>query len=452
MGKDQPFFLRKNSRRRLKKALGLQSPPSAPPPPPLRSPEPIDSSYNNNNNTSLVVGSSTGPGKGKKKAGATARLWMRFDRLGNSELVECDKSAIIKRVSIPPRDLRILGPVFSHSSNILAREKAMVVNLEFIRAIVTAEEVLILEPLCQEVLPFVDQLRQQLPHKTAVNIQQVSRNADIHASTGGQWLPVPEAAEGLQCELPFEFHVLEIALEVVCTYLDSNVADLERDAYPVLDELARNVSTKNLEHVRSLKSNLTRLLARVQKVRDEIEHLLDDNEDMADLYLTRKWIQNQQSEALVGSAASNSITLATPHLPRLGSNRSASMVTGSVLDDDDDVEDLEMLLEAYFMQLDGTRNKILSVREYIDDTEDYVNIQLDNQRNELIQLQLVLTIASFAIAVDTLIAGMFGMNIPCQLYHIHGIFGYFVGSSSTGCLFLFLLVLGYARWKKLLGS
>lgn len=142
----------------------------------------------------------------------------------------------------------------------------MVVNLEFIRAIVTAEEILILDPLCQEVLPFVDQLRQQLPHKTAVNIQQVSQNADTHASTGGQWLPLPEAAEGLQCELPFEFQVLEIALEVVCTYLDSNVADLERDAYPVLDELAMNVSTKNLEHVRSLKSNLTRLLARVQKV------------------------------------------------------------------------------------------------------------------------------------------------------------------------------------------
>jgi magnesium transporter len=36
------------------------------------------------------------------------------------------------------------------------------------------------------------------------------------------------------------------------------------------------------------------------------------------------------------------------------------MVTGGVLDDDG-VEDLEMLLEAYFMQLDGTRNKMLSV-------------------------------------------------------------------------------------------
>lgn len=120
MGKGLPFFFRKNSRRRLKKAGGLQSPPSAPPPPPLRSPELIDANHNNNNNNnSLVVGASTGPGKGKKKAGGAARLWMRFDRLGNSELVECDKSAIIKRVSIPARDLRILGPVFSHSSNIL---------------------------------------------------------------------------------------------------------------------------------------------------------------------------------------------------------------------------------------------------------------------------------------------------------------------------------------------
>ncbi|CAL5337534.1 unnamed protein product [Camellia sinensis] len=47
-----------------------------------------------------------------------------------------------------------------------SREKAMVVNVEFIKAIVTAEEVLLLDPLCQEVLLFVDQLRQQLPHKS----------------------------------------------------------------------------------------------------------------------------------------------------------------------------------------------------------------------------------------------------------------------------------------------
>ncbi|KAH9685334.1 Magnesium transporter MRS2-4 [Citrus sinensis] len=371
---------------------------------------------------------SAATGKGKKKAGG-ARLWMRFDFTGKSELVECDKSVIIERAGIPARDLRILGPVFSHSSNILG-------NFIFIKAIVTSQEVLLLDPLRQEVLPFVDQLRQQLPQRTVSNSNGAgpteAQDNEMQVSTCGQWLPVPEAVEGFQCELPFEFQVLEIALEVVCTYLDSSVAELEKDAYPVLDELARNVSTKNLEHVRSLKSNLTRLLARVQKVRDEIEHLLDDNEDMAHLYLTRRRIQNQQAEALPGPAASNSIVPKASHLRRLSSNRSGSL--------------------AYFMQLDGTRNKILSVREYIDDTEDYVNIQLDNQRNELIQLQLILTIASFAIAANTLIAGIFGMNIPCQLYETDGIFEIFVGSTTTACVLLFLLVLGYARWKKLLGT
>ncbi|XP_028123550.1 magnesium transporter MRS2-4-like isoform X1 [Camellia sinensis] len=454
MGKGPFSFRRTSSRRRMKKpphtevevvsllpnnAIDAQSPNNA------------AAAVNNSISAMVAAGTSIKP---KKKAGG-AKLWMRFDKFGQSELIECDKSMIIKRASIPARDLRILGPIFSHSSNILAREKAMVVNLEFIKAIVTAEEVLLLDPLRQEVLPFVDQLRQQIPHKSLSKIQgggqmDVQDN-EMCSSTGGQWLPVPEAVEGLQCELPFEFQVLEIALEVVCTYLDSSVADLERDAYPVLDELARNVSTKNLEHVRSLKSNLTRLLARVQKVRDEIEHLLDDNEDMAHLYLTRKCIQNQQSEALLGATASNSIVSAGPHLRRFGSIRSASLVSSNYLGDHD-VEDLEMLLEAYFMQLDGTRNKILSVREYIDDTEDYVNIQLDNQRNELIQLQLVLTIASFAIAVETLIAGMFGMNIPCQLYKINGIFNIFVGVITAACVLLFLLILGYARWKKLIGS
>lgn len=93
-------------------------------------------------------------------------------------------------------------------------------------------------------------------------------------------------------------------------------------------------------------------------MRDEIEHLLDDNEDMAQLYLTRKWLQNQQIEAQLGATTSNNLSI----VRRLNSTRSGSVVTNN---DDSDVEDLEMLLEAYFMQLDGTRNKILSVSVHV---------------------------------------------------------------------------------------
>lgn len=96
------------------------------------------------------------------------------------------------------------------------------------------------------------------------------------------------------------------------------------------------------------------------QVRDELEHLLDDDEDMTQLYLTRKWLQNQQNEGLSGGVGSISFTNGAQHLRRLSSVKSGSMMTSANLNDDD-VEDLEMLLEAYFMQLDGTRNKILSV-------------------------------------------------------------------------------------------
>lgn len=218
------------------------------------------------------------------------------------------------------------------------REKAIIVNLEFVKAIVTSEEVLIPDPIRWEVLPFVDQLRRQLLPRIRIPCDNVFLTNHSLSNSGS-------FQEDQQ--LPFEFRVLEIALEIVCSHLDSKVSDLERDALPALDQLTRTISVNNLEHVRSLKSSLTRLLARVQKVRDEIEHLLDDDEDMAQLYLTRrKWVQDDQQ--LVEALSNNDLIIS----PTSTTNHP---------NDDRDVDDLEMLLEAYFHQLDATRNKILSV-------------------------------------------------------------------------------------------
>jgi magnesium transporter len=52
-----------------------------------------------------------------RKAGT--RTWMRFDATGNSEIFDCDRNGLLKRVAVPARDLRILGPIFSQSSHIL---------------------------------------------------------------------------------------------------------------------------------------------------------------------------------------------------------------------------------------------------------------------------------------------------------------------------------------------
>ncbi|CAL5413445.1 unnamed protein product [Camellia sinensis] len=116
-------------------------------------------------------------------------------------------------------------------------------------------------------------------------------------------------------------------------------------------------------------------------VRDELEQLLDDDDDMADLYLSRKLAG--ASSPVSGSGAANWF----PMSPTIGSkiSRASRASVARVRGDEDDVEELEMLLEAYFMQIYGTLNKLTMLREYIDDTEDYINIQLDNHRNQLIQ-------------------------------------------------------------------
>jgi magnesium transporter len=44
-------------------------------------------------------------------------------------------------------------------------------------------------------------------------------------------------------------------------------------------------------------------------------------------------------------------------------------------------------------------------------TQDYLNIELDSHRNQLIQLELLLTAGMFAMAIVTLVAGLFGMNL-----------------------------------------
>ncbi|CAL4937549.1 unnamed protein product [Urochloa decumbens] len=380
---------------------------------------------------------------GRRRKKAPARLWMRMDRWGGCEVFMCDKAFVAERSGVHMRELRVVGPFLSRFPSIQGREKAMVINLEFIRAIVTADEVLLLEPLAQEVIPFIDKLRHHFPLKSMeVDVATMDNLDGKHAQTGAE------------CELPFEFQVLELALEAVCLSFHSSLSDLNRHAVFVLDELTKNVSTRNLERLRSLKNSLTSLLAGVHKVRYEVEHLLDHNENMAQLHLSWKQTKNQQDQALLVSAAINSnfpskTSLARPN-PVI--NQAMGIATSAPLDTDG--ENLEMLLESYFRQLDGIRNRTVMVREYIVDTEDYINIQLDNQRNQLIQLHLALIIVSFGIAINTLIVASFAMNLPHNGdgNTTVGPFWPFVGATSSFCLLVVIVLFGYALRNRLFGN
>ncbi|KAK6914027.1 Mg2+ transporter protein, CorA-like/Zinc transport protein ZntB [Dillenia turbinata] len=372
-----------------------------------------------------------------KKKAAASRSWILMDASGQETVVDVDKYAIMHRVQIHARDLRILDPLLSYPSTILGRERAIVLNLEHIKAIITAEEVLLRDPLDDNVIPVVEELRRRLP--LANDIQQE------HDGKEGQH--DVEAAE--EDESPFEFRALEVALEAVCSFLAARTTELETAAYPALDELTSKISSRNLDRVRKLKSAMTRLTARVQKVRDELEQLLDDDDDMADLYLSRKLAG--ANSPVSGSGAPNWY----PASPTIGSkiSRASRASFATARGDDNDVEELEMLLEAYFMQIDGTLNKLTTLREYIDDTEDYINIQLDNHRNQLIQLELFLSSGTVSLSIYSLVAGIFGMNIPYTWNQGYSyMFKWVVILTGVLCLAIFIFIMSYARYKGLVGT
>lgn len=446
-----------------------------------------------------------------KKGRQGVRTWISIDWRGHCKVVEADKLTIMKKCELPARDLRLLDPLFVYPSTILGREKAIVVNLEQIRCIITSEECLLLNTPS----PFVQEYKKELQRRIMTGDLQASPNTGQFPGrgTGGQmdgraltavdqyphnssqlWSGTPFHQEigrrvlsdhdmfsggGLGNEdQPFEFRALELALEAACTSLDSEASKLGWEAYPLLERLAFKISTTNLELVRRLKSDLVSLTRRVQKVRDEIEQLMDDDGDMAEMYLTEKKIRSENSEHRRESAF-GSVAAPSPHSPPQRSSLSApvspvgspkegssrhtpfdrAFSTHSTHDsiasassdgsEVENVDELEMLLEAYFVVVDGTLNKLTQMSQYIEDTEDFINIQLDNVRNQLIQFELLLTTATFVVAIAGVVAGIFGMNVPLGVEEDPWAFRWILWCTGIGGCIVFCLFLLYFKYKNL---
>ncbi|CAH2045589.1 unnamed protein product [Thlaspi arvense] len=360
------------------------------------------------------------PYSGLKKRGQSSRSWVKIDEYGNSTVLELDKATIMKRCSLPSRDLRLLDPLFIYPSSILGRERAIVVSLEKIRCIITAEEVILMNARDASVAQYQSELCKRLQSNQNLNLK------------------------------------------------DGQVNELEMEVYPVLDELASNISTLNLEHVRRLKGRLLALTQKVQKVCDEIEHLMDDDDDMAEMYLTEKKERSEAHGSVelednlheefessgivsksapvspVGSTSGNFGKLQRAFSSVVGSHRSLLSSSSS----GENIDQLEMLLEAYFVVVDNTLSKLSSLKEYIDDTEDLINIKLGNVQNQLIQFQLLLTAATFVAAIFAAVTAVFGMNLQDSVFKDPAMFQWVLLVTGIGCGFLYFGFVLYFKHKK----
>ncbi|KAK8316593.1 hypothetical protein V6Z12_A13G052800 [Gossypium hirsutum] len=452
-----------------------------PPPPPSSKPEDDP----NLSNRSAVIPNQTLPFTTHRKKGTSIRSWLLLDSTAHTFRLEAGKHSIMRRTGLPGRDLRILDPLLSYPSTVLG--------------IITAQEVLLLNSKDPSVTPFVDELQRRILLHYQANQSKEGAIDDTNCiirTTSQNLLPKisqlqslseegrGEEKQGLETQegtrtLPFEFVALEACLEAACGCLESETRTLEQEAHPALDRLTSKISTLNLERVRQIKSRLVALTGRVQKVRDELENLLDDDDDMAEMYLTEKQIvensstssmnqrddldddDDDEAEALLTTSYEGDVKDPDkPHDHSFGATigRDTHGIHASschsLIGKPVNVEELEMLLEAYFVQVDGTLNKLSTLREYVDDTEDYINIMLDDKQNHLLQMGVMLSTANLVIGAFVVVAGLFGMNIHIDLFDENKAgtpeFLWTIGGSTAGTILLYVVAIAWCKYKGLL--
>lgn len=90
----------------------------------------------------------------------------------------------------------------------------------------------------------------------------------------------------------------------------------------------------------------------------------------------------------------------------------------------------------------------------MDDTEDYINIMLDDKQNHLLQMGVMLTTATLVVSAFVVVAGIFGMNIEIELFDENKAgmpeFLWTIGGGAAGSLFLYVIAIAWGKHKQLL--
>jgi Mg2+ and Co2+ transporter CorA len=80
---------------------------------------------------------------------------------------------------------------------------------------------------------------------------------------------------------------------------------------------------------------------------------------------------------------------------------------------------------------------------------------LDDKQNHLLQMGVVLTIATLVVSAFIVVAGIFGMNIHIDLFDTNNTeamqeFLWTVGGCTMGSIILYTIAIGWCKYKRLL--
>ncbi|KAK9354082.1 hypothetical protein V1523DRAFT_439690 [Lipomyces doorenjongii] len=274
-----------------------------------------------------------------------------FDLEGSVTVVsgEFKKSELLSKHGLLPRDLRKLDTgSYTTMPSILVRNNSILINLLHIRALIKADMVLIFDAYGST----DSQTQSVFMYDLEGKLRQGSK------AMGG---------------LPYEMRALEAILISVVTALDAEMKVHTTIVTGILADLENNIDREKLRHLLVQSKALAQFLQKATLVRDAINEVLEQDDDLAGMYL---------SEKLNG--------IARPH---------------------DQHSEVEMLLESYYKHCDEIVQAANITMSNVRTTEEIVNIILDANRNSLMLLELKFTIGALGLGGGALVAALYGMNL-----------------------------------------
>ncbi|XP_030045953.1 magnesium transporter MRS2 homolog, mitochondrial [Microcaecilia unicolor] len=275
---------------------------------------------------------------------------VKFDQEGKITSFERKKTELYQELGLQARDLR-----FQHLMSIGARNNRIIMRMEFLKAVITPEYLLILD---YRYLSLEQWLFKELAPQLAGEGQLVTYS------------------------LPFEFRAIEAILQYRISCLQGRLQVLQPHILETLESLVDpkllSVDRSKLHVLLQNSKSLSELETDIKVFKEAILKILDEEELIEELCLT-KWTDPQVFEASISGI--------------------------------DHAEEMELLLENYYRQAEDLANAARELRELIDDSESVIFINLDSHRNVMMRLNLQLTMGTFSVSLFGLMGVAFGMNL-----------------------------------------
>lgn len=306
------------------------------------------------------------------------------------------KRDLAQTLHVQPRDLR---KVLSASqrrliSGVNVRDKCIILHLEHVKAIIMSDRMFLFDHARDARVKTFSLFLPSLLYEPRVGAI-ASASASANGNGNGNGSP------------PFELRALEAVLIEVTESLDAMLKEMTPRMLELLHDLTVVQSTANLSALVSANDSLSSFDARVQSLRHALTELLNNDEDLAGLFLTEKRAIQDHGEA-------------------------------------------EELVENYLMQVEETSERIAELQTRFRNVMSYIQIHFDSQRNRLMRMSLVVSLGALSATTTATGAGLFGMNLMSGLEsNPHAFYAVSGTLLSIGALLFSGSYMLYRRTKRL---